>query len=530
MLTRKKIQNNPIIIDSLRDEFVNSELYQNMLISDEYYYMNNTDVMSRRQLVTINGDKKVIEDDGSYRIVKFSETKEDTTKANNKIPHGFHYELVSQCKNFLAGNPVKVTYKHLDDFDSFDDDDNLNELKRSVDYILNDVNSWGTFIQVMIKNAQKHSKSFARVNVDSKGQFRFTPLTAKEVIPLYDDYGDIYLALRMFTRAEYNDKGEKVNVEYVEVLDDSFKDVYQKEKEWKLIEHEVPLFSKVTDYGLNDTKLTENLSWGKVPIIEWKFTDDEINSLQPIKPFIDLVDGNLSDFANDLDDINELIWILRNYNGQDLAEFMRDAKENKAIQVGEDGDVRTERNELPYKARVELYDISIRNIYRFGRGIDFTDRSNLGNITGTGLKWSYELLEEKANELEQYGQRALDDLFSFLFIYLKEQGDLKEDLNATHVEFLFDRSLMIDESEVIDNGMKFAAYGSLETALEHIPWVDDVDEELKRINSDGGATDMRGEYYDRQIERDIDSEDGEDADKSAEEDSEADEETLQRKI
>lgn len=505
MLTRETIKKNTGIIDSLYSRFKSSPEYIAMEESDKYYHMDNTTIMGRKNMVTLSEDRTEEDENGVNTVYTYTTTKEDTTKANNKIPHGFHYELVNQCKNFLAGNPVRLSWKNVTPADEF---------KVELDRILNDWNDWGTFNQIMIKDAQKYGKSYARVSIHPRtGQLRFLPISPKELVVLKDEFEDIYLALRYYEIDSYNDEGEVVKVKYCEVLDDEKKDVYTQQKGKWIHDEEVSMFEVQTSHGDVVTR-SESKSWGKVPIIEWKFTDDGINALAPIKDFIDLADSNLSDFANDLDDINELVWILKNYNGQDLNEFLRDVKETKAIKVGADGDVRTERNELPYKARVELYDIVIRNIYRFGRGIDFTDRSNLGNITGTGLKWSYELLEEKANELELHGQKALDDLMEFVFIYMRQEGTLKDDYDATSIEFIFDRSLMINEQENVDTMLKFNQMGSLKTALENTSIVHDVDEELSRIEEEGDDFDVNAvmEALDGRVERTEDPDDFEESD------------------
>ena len=473
MLTRELIRKNPLILTTEIENFKGSELYQKMLESDDYYMLENREVMARRQMMWITGSRVVKNEHGEHEVREFSQFKEDETKANNKVPHGFHYELVNQCKNFLAGQPVRLTWKHANVDEEF---------KLEIDRILNEHNDWGTFNQTMIKDAQKYSRAFARVAIHPKTkELRFVPISSLELIPKYDDFGDMYLAIRLYSQEEYNENGVIITKYYAEVIDHEYKDTYNIDGTPEFIGTE-SLLQEVTTYG--SESVVSDLSWGRIPIIEWRFTDDGINALEPIKPFLDLADANISDYANDLDDINELVWILKNYNGQDLGEFMNTMREHKAIKVGQDGDVKTERNELPYMARKELYEIIVRNIYRFGRGIDFTDRSNLGNITGTGLKWSYELLEEKANELEQHGQKALDSLFHFIFKWMNMNG-FENDYDATNIDFLFDRSLMINEAEMMDNTLKFSQVGSLETALEHNRWVDDVDEELKRINDDG---------------------------------------------
>ena len=87
-----------------------------MLESDAYYDMKNTQIMERRNVMAMAKQGTSTSEDGEVHVFTYTQIQEDKSKANNKIPHGFHYELVNQCKNFLAGNPVRVTWKHMENF------------------------------------------------------------------------------------------------------------------------------------------------------------------------------------------------------------------------------------------------------------------------------------------------------------------------------------------------------------------------------------------------------------------------------
>ena len=492
-MNRETIKQKPAIIARLIQNRESSDLYKRMVESDVYYQLGNTEIMSaQKNMVVTQTHREFDEGMEVHRYLTYS-VKEDKSKANFKLPHGFHFELVNQCTNFLTGRPIRLSWQ----YNVPEDEDKL-----LIDNILRDKNSWGKFGQVMTRDAQRYSLAYARVSLDSKGDFRYDKVDPKSVTVFTNEYGDLEMVTVDRLMSEYDDDGNIVQVRYYDVYDDTYRDTYVLGTQWELHEGDIPLLSKNTVVKGEVIEGTP-LSWGQPPFIMWKGSDENMTSLEPIKPFIDMMDITISNWANDIEDVQQLIWILKNYDGEDIDEFMSDLKEHKAINVGEDGDVRTERAELPYKARQELYHLLLKNIYRFGRGIDFTDRENLGNITGTGLKWSYELLEEKANEIEINGQEALDDLFRFIFKYLEVKGyNYFKDFDVNNLNFVFDRSLMINEKENIENAMKYSSFGSLKTALEHTDWVKDVDVELTNIQEEGevSVTDMG------QFERDEDEE------------------------
>ena len=64
------------------------------------------------------------------------------------------------------------------------------------------------------------------------------------------------------------------------------------------------------------------------------------------------------------------------------------------------------------------------------------------------------------------------------------------EFNVNNLDFIFDRSLMINEQENVDTALKYSTFGSKKTALEHTDWVTDVDEELKLIQEEGGVSDV----------------------------------------
>lgn len=478
-MNRFKLRENPKILNTIIATFLSSEKYKNMLTSDAYYKSKNSVITERQKMMMLFDEK-----DNPYVVADYS-------KANYKIPHNFHFELINQTKSYICGKPVRVSWKD----EIKDVDDKPNPLKTEVENILYKHNDWGTYNQENVKNAQLYSEGWSRVVVDNSGNLRFINVDSKEVIPLYDDFGELECLIRVYEKVEYDDNGVSHTLKYAEVYDAMFKDVYlkydganfkgltnpTKYKEYALYTPDVPLLTKNIELENGFVMQSVPLSWGKIPWICWKFNTDEMDSLTPIKPFIDILDIDLSDLANNVDDIQEMIWILENYQGQSIEQFMQDLKIKKAINVGEGGKVEPKSAELPYEARMKLYEAAEKNIYRFGRGIDFAKRDQLGNSTGVALKWSYGPLDEKSSEIEQNGQSALNRLFNLIFTFLGYKGFDTEKVDSNSVEFIFDRTMITNEKETIESIVRSSILLSTKTLLENHPMVDDADEELKRL-------------------------------------------------
>lgn len=433
-----------------------------MLESDKYFDVKNTNIMNRKKMMML-----VDEDDTPY-------LKPDYSKANNKAKHSYLQELVNQCTNYLAGKPMKIEYKKEikeDDKDLID-----NELYRD--------NNFLGFLQKNIKNIQLYGKSFMRIVLDDEKK-KFLVYDPKEIIMFYNDFDEPILAIRYFTKPELQKDGKTIkDVKYAEVFNETSKDTWScnKKGKWeKTGAREFVYANKVVFKDEKGDEVKTDITSKDIPvfpIIEWRFNDDCVPTLANIKDFIDLQDMNLSDLANNVEDIQDAIWILENYNGQNLKEFMEDLKVKKAIKVGAGGNARSETVQIPIEARSKLYDLCNKNIYKFGFGINFSERDSLGNVTGVALKWSYAPLEEKANSIENNGQEALNNFFNILFSLMGL------DYDSNDVEFIFDRTMIANEQEQTSTVMSASSQLSQRTILSNLPMVKDVDDEIEQLNEE----------------------------------------------
>ena len=91
----------------------------------------------------------------------------------------------------------------------------------------------------------------------------------------------------------------------------------------------------------------------------------------------------------------------------------------------------------------------------------------------------YSDIDLDANGMETEFQAAFEDLLWFVRVHLANTG--AGDFTNEDVTVIFNRDILVNESEAIDNCGKSAGIISNETLVKQHPWVDDPEEELERI-------------------------------------------------
>ncbi len=76
---------------------------------------------------------------------------------------------------------------------------------------------------------------------------------------------------------------------------------------------------------------------GKIPFIPFKNNDLEISDIFMYKTLIDAYNRRLSDLSNTFKDSNELTYVLKNYDDEELPEFKRLLRYYGAIKVSDNG-------------------------------------------------------------------------------------------------------------------------------------------------------------------------------------------------
>ncbi|MBS4535823.1 phage portal protein [Clostridium sp. D2Q-14] len=414
----------------------------------------------------VTGEKyyKVYNDINERVITRLTDSGaiEDKSKANNKLAHGFMKNLIDEKIGYLLAKDYTLDCK------------NKNYVEKLKDTL-------GKYFQYTLTRlgyeASNKGIAWLQVYIDEQGNFGTMLIPAEQCVPLWRDntHTELDGMLRFYIQTVYEGR-EKKKITKVE---------YHTENEiYYYVVNSDRLIPDIEQFEggpiLHYKKGEEGRSWGKVPFIPFKNNFIEYPDVRFIKSLIDSYDKSRSEIDNFIEETKNLIYILKGYGGEDIADFMKDLNYYRAIKIDdpEHGGVDTLNPTIDIAAAKEHFEQLKRDINEFGQGVP-TDQDKFGNNpSGISLKFLYAGLDLKCNHLEREFRRAFEQLLYFINVYLAEngQGNFNED-----VKIIFNRDIQINESEAIDNAVKSKTIISDETIVANHPWVGDLEEELKKL-------------------------------------------------
>lgn len=219
--------------------------------------------------------------------------------------------------------------------------------------------------------------------------------------------------------------------------------------------------------------------WGRVPFIPFQNNNVGTNDLVNIKPLIDAYDKVFSGFLNDLEDVQEIIFVLTNYGGAELDEFFHDLKKYKAIKVDDDGDgkggVETLTINIPVEAREKFLEMTRKAIFEQGQGVD-PDPQKFGNTSGEALKYLYSLLELKAGLMETEFRMGFGEFIRAICSYLN--------VECKQIIQTWTRSAIRSDKELTEICTNSVGVVSRKTILKNHPLVENAEEEEKQLRKE----------------------------------------------
>ena len=194
--------------------------------------------------------------------------------------------------------------------------------------------------------------------------------------------------------------------------------------------------------------------------------------------------------SNCLDNVSEdiinTVLILKNYDGEDLGEFRRNLMTFGAVKVRDDDYAKGGVEALHIEVNPENYKLVIsllkRAIIENGRGFDAKDeRFSSGQANQMNIQAAYSDIDLDANEMESEFQSSLEDLLWFVNVYLENVQHIKAN---SKVEFIFNRDMLTNTAEMIQNCQSSLGILSKETVVANHPWTTDTSKELERIKKE----------------------------------------------
>lgn len=421
-------------------------------IKGHLYYEGEHDILFRKRTMIGEG----------------GELQEVDNLPNNRLIDNQYGKLVNQKANYLLGQPI-----------TFDggSDAYLSALKE----VFNK-----RFMKVM-KNAGKAALNggiaWLYPYYTEDGGFSFRVFPGYEVLPFWLDSEHTILdcAVRLYLVIGYEGTTPRL-IEKVEVFDKQGIHCYVLDGGSLIPDVTLDEYECSYIVGSNG----EALNWSRIPLIPIKYNEQELPLLHKVKSLQDGINAMLSDFENGMqEDARNTILILKNYDGQNLGEFRRNLATFGAIKVRDEGDrhggvesLEITVNADNYKAIVELFK---KAIIENGMGYDAKDDRLSGNPNQMNIQSMYSDIDLDANDMETELQAAFEDILWFVNAYLANAG--KGNFDNEEVTVIFNRDIMMNEGEIIENCKASVGILSDETIVSQHPWVDDPQQELERLEA-----------------------------------------------
>lgn len=420
-------------------------------VKGDQYYDGRHDILQRQ--------RTIIGEDGQIQPVQ--------NLPNNRLIDNQYALMVDQKTNYLVGKPFSLNCENKD-------------YVKALGKVFN--KRFHRMLKYVCEDALKGGLGWLYPFYNDRGELDFQHFPAHEVLPFWadDDHTVLDCAIRLYPQEVWNGY-QKELVDKVEIFkpDGLWRYVFQND----MLVPDVESGEREDYFTISEGEEVTALNWDRIPLIPFKYNKQELPLLSRVKSLQDAINATLSDFENNMqEDARNTILILKNYDGQDLGEFRRNLAAYGVVKVRDDGGVDTlavEVNAENYKSILELLKKALINN---ARGYDAKDDRLAGSPNQMNIQSMYSDIDLDANGMETEFQAAFEDLLWFINQDLANRG--QGDFEGEDITVIFNRDILINESEAIDNCAKSSGIISNETIVEQHPWTKDAEAELARLKKE----------------------------------------------
>ncbi len=383
---------------------------------------------------------------------------------NSRIVDNLYALMVDQKANYLVGKPFTVSCQN-------------ERYAKLLGQLFG--RRFQRLLKYLCEEALKGGVSWLCPYYDGSGELAFRCFPGHQVLPFWadDSHTQLDCAVRLYTQEVWEGTQKKIS-ERVELFKKDGLWRYKLEQGALVLDPDLPPHEDYLTIAEGGRTVTAN--WERIPLIAFRCNKQEMPLLGRVKAIQDAVNLMLSDFQNNMqEDARNTILVLQNYDGEDLGEFRQNLSQFGAVKVRDDGGVSTlsvEVNAGNYQAVLELLK---KALIRGARGYDAKDDRLSGNPNQMNIQSMYSDIDLDANGMEVELQAAFEELLWFVRADFANRG--LGDFDGEEVGIIFNRDILINETEAIENCQKSLGILSAETIVEQHPWVVDAKAELERL-------------------------------------------------
>ena len=324
------------------------------------------------------------------------------------------------------------------------------------------------------------------VYLDEDAQTRLKRLDPREIVLVYDDTlnEDLLYGIRYFECEDI----ESEEVYYrVQVYSDTKVMHYKSDANLSTLtfEAEAPHY------------------FGSVPIVVFENNEEEIGDFEPVLSLIDAYDKMESDSLDDFDYFVDAYLCLSGLNADkdDVAAM----KENRIILLDENSDAKWLTKQGSDTTIENVKNRLDRDIHKFSKTPDMSDTAFSGNASGVAIKYKTLPMENVVAIKERKFKRGLQRRIELIFNIAALKGSA---FDWRAIDITFTRNLPSNDTEIANMVSTLSGKVSRETLLAQLPFVEDVEAEIQRLDKEQEAN----PFYDVRLGLN-----GEDQDESREE-------------
>lgn len=427
--------------------FQGSKRLEKALENRAHYKTDNPEIAKRKKLYASSLERE----DGTMAAV----AKENRFAANEKVASPFFRKITDSKVQYLAGEGADVNAVEEADAPA------VNAVADALGFQLKRVE------QQCLTDALVYEVGYSYMQVIND-RLKLQHIPYCEVIPFCDRQGKLEAVMRYYKRdgIEYADYHTPAKIYSFERNPKARNNSGWKAtgETWQIITGKI--------YGDGTIEDTGGKGWNRLPWFELWHNNDHSSSLtHSVKTMIRCYDVVVSDFANNLIDLQDVFVSLKADSAYSGVEFGETLEMLKNFKVAE-GVESVTSFEVPYQARQVLLDIMKAGIYEGLQGVDLSHLAS-AQKTATEIKAAYSDIDLWADQAEWHINDWVRDILGFVADYMGVA------LPAFNVSCT--RRVMFDETAQMAALAAQKGIISDKTLFENHPLVKDAQLELERV-------------------------------------------------
>ena len=470
-------------IDLQINYFKQSDAYQEMLQGGKYF--KNEGDIENKKITFIN-------EDGVEEVAPHAK--------NYKLKHPIIYKMINQKAGYLLRK--KPTIKQVVGKNEKEDEN----YKKILKDLFN--NKMHKRLKYTLIEAVKRGISWWQIYIDEEGDLKARLRYATRIIPLWqDEEHEILDAVIMTYDVEIytseTEKEKKTKVEYWD-LDGVRYYIYDGGsliEDVEEVERRKDLVIGRDSQGISilaHFKIGETLhKWKKIPFIYFKYNGDEMPLIHLLKSLIDCYDELCSRTGDSIYEAPDGVNVVKNYQAE-AGTFQKNLTTYNTVFLDTDGDYDRKDINLNIEAFKSFIEQLRKDIYEGGSCVDTQSEKFGTQDSGVALKQLYADLDLDCSNIETEFKSSLE-YFMFFYNNWLEMTTGK-DYTDKEVEYIFNKTMTVNEKELIENCKNSIGIISKYTIRSRHPYVNDIEDEEEKIETEEKEEERKQESeYDKMI-------------------------------